>query len=163
ENEVSQSVFDSRSSDMEDSPVNDRYVEGMHVVPPPMTGIYIPPKSDFGIDESMFTYGPKQSTTSESDAETSNSASCETNSNVETLEYVPKPVANEPKDVNEPKVWSDAPIIEEYESDSDDEHVIIPSKEQEKPSFAFVNTVKHVKTFRQTVKEQDTYGQSPKP
>ncbi|GJW40634.1 ribonuclease H-like domain-containing protein [Tanacetum coccineum] len=61
ENEVLESVFDSRSSDVEDSPVYDRFakVEGMHAVPPPMTGIYMPPKSDFGIDESNFTYGPK--------------------------------------------------------------------------------------------------------
>ncbi|GKC07598.1 ribonuclease H-like domain-containing protein [Tanacetum coccineum] len=50
ENEVFESVFDSRSSDVEDSPVNDRFVkvEGMHAVPPPMTRIYMPPKSDFG-------------------------------------------------------------------------------------------------------------------
>ncbi|GJZ33011.1 retrovirus-related pol polyprotein from transposon TNT 1-94 [Tanacetum coccineum] len=72
-------------SDVEDSPVNDRFakVEGMHVVPPPMTGIYMPSKSDFGIDESNFTYGPKQSKTSESDAKTSDFASCKTNSSVE--------------------------------------------------------------------------------
>nr|GEX01336.1 uncharacterized mitochondrial protein AtMg00810-like [Tanacetum cinerariifolium] len=50
----------SQPSDVEDSPVNDRLaqVEGMHAVPPPMTGIYMPPKSNFGIDESKFTYGP---------------------------------------------------------------------------------------------------------
>ncbi|GJW91029.1 hypothetical protein Tco_0168582 [Tanacetum coccineum] len=72
-------------------------------------------------------------------------------------------VVNEPKVVSQPKVWSDAPIIEEYESDSDDEHVSLPIKEQETPSFAFVNTVKHVKTPRQTVKEQNTCSQSPKP
>ncbi|GJT04249.1 hypothetical protein Tco_0838711 [Tanacetum coccineum] len=48
--------------------------------------------------------------------------SCESNSSEETNESVPKPVANEPKAVSDPKVWSDAPIIEEYESDSDDEH-----------------------------------------
>ncbi|GKE93462.1 hypothetical protein Tco_1574557, partial [Tanacetum coccineum] len=65
--------------------------------------------------------------------------------------------------ISQPKVWSDAPIIEEYESDSDDEHVSLPTKEQETPSFAFVNTVKHVKTPRQTVKEQNTCGQNPKP
>ncbi|GJX82960.1 hypothetical protein Tco_0332441 [Tanacetum coccineum] len=41
ENEVFGSLFNSRSSDIEDSPVNDRYAEGMHAVPPPMTGIYI--------------------------------------------------------------------------------------------------------------------------
>nr|GEY04274.1 hypothetical protein [Tanacetum cinerariifolium] len=104
-----------------------------------------------------------KSKTNESDAETSNSTSCESNSIVETLESVPKPVTIEPKAVSEPKVWSDAPIIEKYESDSDDEHVTIPSKEQEKPSFAFVNTVKHVKTPRQIVKEQNTCSQNPKP
>ncbi|GJZ81689.1 hypothetical protein Tco_0646683 [Tanacetum coccineum] len=53
--------FDIGSCDVEDSPVNDRFakVEGMHVVPPSMNGIYIPSKSDFGIDESKFTYDPK--------------------------------------------------------------------------------------------------------
>ncbi|GJU80011.1 putative ribonuclease H-like domain-containing protein [Tanacetum coccineum] len=135
ENEVLESVFDSRSSDVENSPVNDRFanVVGMHAVPPPMIGIYMPPKFDFGIDESMFTYSPKQSKTSQNEAETSDFASCESNSNVETLESVPQLAINEPKVVSEPKVWSDAPIIEEYESDSDDEYVIKPSKEQEKP------------------------------
>ncbi|GJZ19851.1 hypothetical protein Tco_0556441 [Tanacetum coccineum] len=163
ENEVFGSVFDSRSSDIEDSPVNDRYAEGMHVVPPPMTGIYIPSGPDVEIDESQYTYGQKQSKSSESDAETSNFASCESNSSVETNESIPKPVANEPKAISDPKVWSGALIIEEYESDSDDEHVSLPTKEQETSSFAFVNTVKHVKTPRQTVKEQNTCSQSPKP
>ncbi|GKA29676.1 retrovirus-related pol polyprotein from transposon TNT 1-94 [Tanacetum coccineum] len=51
----------------------------------------------------------------------------------------------------------------EYESDSDDKHVFVPSKEQETPSFAFINIVKHVKTPRQTVKEQNTCSKSPKP
>nr|GEV42672.1 hypothetical protein [Tanacetum cinerariifolium] len=136
ENEVLESVFDSRSSDVEDSHVNDRFakVKGMHAVPPLMTGNYMPPKSDFGIDESKFTYGPKQSKTIES----------------------------KPKAVSEPKVWSDAPIIKEYESDSDDEYVFKASIEQEKPSCAFINIVKHVKTPRQTTKDQDTCSQNPK-
>ncbi|GJW97274.1 MAK10-like protein [Tanacetum coccineum] len=61
ENEVFQSVFVSRTSETENSPVNDRYAEGMHAVPPPMTGIYIPSGPDKEIDDSQFTYGPKQS------------------------------------------------------------------------------------------------------
>ncbi|GJV12217.1 hypothetical protein Tco_1353758 [Tanacetum coccineum] len=40
------------SSDIEDSPVNDRYAEGMHAVPPPMTGIYILSGPDKEIDDS---------------------------------------------------------------------------------------------------------------
>ncbi|GJZ72786.1 ribonuclease H-like domain-containing protein [Tanacetum coccineum] len=57
-----------------------------HLVPPPMTGLYMPPKSDFGIDKSNFTYGPKYSKTSESGAKTCNFDSCETNSSVETVD-----------------------------------------------------------------------------
>nr|GEZ16094.1 hypothetical protein [Tanacetum cinerariifolium] len=100
ENEVFASVFDNRSSDVEDSLVDDRFakVKGMHA------------------------------------------------SSEKTLETVPKPVESKLKVVNEPKVWSDAPIIEEYESDSNDEYVSKASVEQEKPSCAFINTVKHVKT-----------------
>nr|GEY88151.1 hypothetical protein [Tanacetum cinerariifolium] len=43
ENEVNEGVFDSQSSDVEDSSVNDRFtkVEGMHAVPPLMTEIYM--------------------------------------------------------------------------------------------------------------------------
>ncbi|GJW36001.1 putative ribonuclease H-like domain-containing protein [Tanacetum coccineum] len=132
ENEVFQSVFDSRSSDVEDSHVHDRFanVEGMHVVPPPMIGNYMPLGPDREVDDSMFTYGPKQSKISETNTQTSNFDSCESNSSVETLESVPEPVVVEPK--------------------------------VEKPSFAFVNTVKHVKTPRETVKEQNTYSPSPK-
>ncbi|GJZ37189.1 hypothetical protein Tco_0583380 [Tanacetum coccineum] len=51
---------------------------------------------------------------------------------------MPESVLNEPKVVSQPKVWTDAPIIEEYESDSDDGHV-------------------------QTVKKQKTCSKSPKP
>ncbi|GJT31036.1 putative ribonuclease H-like domain-containing protein [Tanacetum coccineum] len=74
ENEAFQSIFDSRSSDVEDSPVHDRFanVKGMHAVPPPMIGNYMPSGPDREIDDSMFTYGPKQSKTSESDTQTSN-------------------------------------------------------------------------------------------
>ncbi|GJV59359.1 hypothetical protein Tco_1465459 [Tanacetum coccineum] len=78
-----------------------------------------------------------KSKTSESDAKTSDFDSCESNSSVETLESMPEPVVIKPKVVSQSKVWSDTPIIEEYESDSDDEYVIKSSKEQETPSFAF--------------------------
>ncbi|GJW38564.1 putative ribonuclease H-like domain-containing protein [Tanacetum coccineum] len=65
---------------------------------------------------------------------------------------------SEPKVVSQPKVWSDAPIIEEYESDSEDEHVSLPTEEQETPSFAN----KQVKTPRETVKNQFTHSKNPK-
>ncbi|GJY85741.1 ribonuclease H-like domain-containing protein [Tanacetum coccineum] len=114
ENEVFQSVLVSRISDIEDSPVNDRYAEGMHAVPPPMTGIYIPSGPDKEIDDSQFTYGPNQSKHSESDARSSDFNSCESDYSEETHESMPEPVVNEPKVVSEPKVWSDAPDMYGY-------------------------------------------------
>ncbi|GKC04560.1 hypothetical protein Tco_0996170, partial [Tanacetum coccineum] len=60
--------------------------------------------------------------------------------------------------LNPKQVWSDAPIIEEYESDSEDEYVSIPTKEQETPSFAN----QQVKTPRETVKSQFTHSEKPK-
>ncbi|GJS95000.1 hypothetical protein Tco_0801968 [Tanacetum coccineum] len=102
--------------------------EGMHAVPPPMTGNYMPSRPDIEIDYSQFTY--------------------------ETSEFVTKTVVNEPRVVSQPMVWSDAPIIEEYESYSKDEHVSLPTKEQETPSFAN----KQVKTPRETVKNQFTHN-----
>ncbi|GJT96557.1 ribonuclease H-like domain-containing protein [Tanacetum coccineum] len=89
----------SRSSDVEDSPVHDRFanVKGMHAVPPPMARNYIS-GPDREVDDSMFTYGLKHSKTSESNTQTSN---------------------------------FDSLIRILYKSDSDDEYVIQPLKEQE--------------------------------
>ncbi|GJU24791.1 ribonuclease H-like domain-containing protein [Tanacetum coccineum] len=160
ENEVLQSVFMNKESDLENQPLYDRFVtaEGMHVVPPPMTGNYMPSGPDIEIDYSQFTYGPKQSQASESETQTSDFDTCESDSSVETSESLPEPTVNEPKVVSQPKVWSDAPIIEEYESDSEDEHVSLPTEEHETPSFAN----KQVKTPRETVKNQFTHSKNPR-
>ncbi|GJV84922.1 hypothetical protein Tco_1524820, partial [Tanacetum coccineum] len=116
---------DTEKSDLENHPLYDRFViaEGMHAVPPPMTGNYMPSGPDIEIDYSQFTYGPKQSQASESETQTCDFDTCESNCSVETHESLPEPTINEPKVVSQSKVWSDAPIIEEHESDSKDEHV----------------------------------------
>ncbi|GJV80474.1 hypothetical protein Tco_1516344 [Tanacetum coccineum] len=69
-----------------------------------------------------------------------------------------EPTVNEPKLVSQPKDWSDAPIIKEYASDSEDEHVSLPIEEQETHSFAN----QQVKTPRETVKNQFTNSKNPK-
>ncbi|GJV16916.1 retrovirus-related pol polyprotein from transposon TNT 1-94 [Tanacetum coccineum] len=118
-----ESVFMNKESEIENQPLYDRFVtaEGMHAVPLPMTGNYMPFRTDV-------------------DAEPS--------------ELVSEPVVNESNVECQPKVWSDAPIIEEYESDSEDECV----SKQETPSFAN----QQVKTPRENVKSQFTHSQKPK-
>ncbi|GJZ37097.1 ribonuclease H-like domain-containing protein [Tanacetum coccineum] len=106
ENEVFQSVFDSRSSDVQDSLVYDRFanVEGMHAVPPLMTGNYMPLGPDREVDDSI-------------------------------VNLILKPVI---LTLVKPILMKNIVLL-----------------------FAFVNTVKHVKTPRETVKEQNTCSQSP--
>ncbi|GJZ08063.1 hypothetical protein Tco_0542346, partial [Tanacetum coccineum] len=57
--EVVHSVFNSRESDVDDSPVNDRFKmgEGFHAVPPPYTRNYMPSRPDLsfsGLDDSVY-------------------------------------------------------------------------------------------------------------
>nr|GEW01882.1 hypothetical protein [Tanacetum cinerariifolium] len=153
---------DNEESDIEDTPVNDIYAEGMHVVPPPMTRNYMPSGPDVEIDYSKFTYGPKQNSVDELDSKPSEYTSCESDSSVEITTSMPAPVENAPAVVCEPKVWTDAPIIEEYESDNDNDSVFNVHENKEKPSFAFTDSVKHVKPSRENVKETSTSNHCPK-
>ncbi|GJW23861.1 hypothetical protein Tco_0037672 [Tanacetum coccineum] len=105
-----------------------------------MTRIYHPSGPDKEIvDYNTLLYGPKQSKPSESDARSSDFNSCESNCSEETHESMPELVVNEPKVVSEPKVWSDAPIIEEYESDSEDEHGNVGSQKSKSKDFSDID------------------------
>ncbi|GJY13884.1 putative ribonuclease H-like domain-containing protein [Tanacetum coccineum] len=117
ENEVLQSVFMNKESSTDDSTLNDRFTltNGMHVVPPPMIGNYMPSGPD-------------------------------SNSNEETPDCLPQPVETEPNVASTPKVWTNAPIIEEYESN--DECMSTPSSDQAQP--------------RENVKEHKTSSQNPR-
>nr|GEV17635.1 hypothetical protein [Tanacetum cinerariifolium] len=86
----------------------------------------------------------------------------DSDSSVETTTSMSAPIDNAPKVVSEPKVWTDAPIIEEYESDSDDDSGSNVQEYIEKPSFAFTDSIKHVKTPRENVKETGTPNHYPK-
>nr|GEY09338.1 hypothetical protein [Tanacetum cinerariifolium] len=108
-----------------------------------MIGNYMPSGPDVEIDYSKFTYGPKQTLADESDSKPSEYASCESDSSVETSTSMPGPVENASKVVCKPKAWTDAPIIEEYESDSDNDSLSNVQEDKEKPSFAFTDSVKH--------------------
>ncbi|GJW32694.1 hypothetical protein Tco_0052726 [Tanacetum coccineum] len=116
------SVFMNKESELENQPLNDRFPEGMHVVPPPMTGNYMPSGPEIEVDYSQFTYGPKQTQPSESESQSSEFDTCKSNISTKPSELMSELVVNKPNVECQTKVWSDAPIIKEYESDSEDDH-----------------------------------------
>nr|GEU83167.1 hypothetical protein [Tanacetum cinerariifolium] len=67
--EVTETVFDNRSSDEENSLANDRFKkgEGFHAVPHSLTGNYMPPKPDLsfvGLDDSIYKFKISETITS---------------------------------------------------------------------------------------------------
>ncbi|GJY03698.1 hypothetical protein Tco_0369638 [Tanacetum coccineum] len=131
----------------ENNQVNDRFkkVEGYHVVPPPYTRNYMPSRPDLsfaGLDDYVYKTNVSETISSVPRIESTASKSSK-----DSLE--------QPKDVR-----PSAPIIEEWESDSDDDCVIRPSFEQNKPSYAKINFVKSDENTRKSVIEQHTYRQA---
>ncbi|GKB04321.1 hypothetical protein Tco_0832464 [Tanacetum coccineum] len=78
-------MFDSRSSDGDDNQTKDRFKKdnGYHVVPPPLTGNYMPPLADLsfaGLDDSV--YRPTANKTCASVSQVKKSTSQTSNTNV---------------------------------------------------------------------------------
>ncbi|GJZ03253.1 ribonuclease H-like domain-containing protein [Tanacetum coccineum] len=147
--EVFESASDSSVNEIEEenNQVNDRFkkVKGYHAVPPPYTRNYMPSRPDLsfvGLDDSIYKTNVSETISSVPRIESTASKSSK-----DSLE--------QPKDVR-----PSAPIIEEWESDSDDDCVIRPSFEQNKPSYAKINFVKSDKNTRKSIIEQHTYRQA---
>ncbi|GJT55094.1 ribonuclease H-like domain-containing protein [Tanacetum coccineum] len=138
ESEVVHSVFNSRESDVENSPVNDRFKtsKGFHSVPPPYTGNYMPSRPDLsfaGLDDSVYK-------TNVSETETS-------------ISKTSKNIVENPKTVR-----PSAPIIEDWDTDSDNDSVFRRKTDQTKPKFTKINFVKSDENVK-SVNKENTYKQ----
>ncbi|GKA83950.1 ribonuclease H-like domain-containing protein [Tanacetum coccineum] len=135
--------FDSQEFDSQvfDSHVKDKYKtgEGYHVVPPPYTGNFMPPKPNLVLDDEE-EYAFSESITS-----------------------VPAVATNEVK-TNEPKPkFVSEPLIEDWIFDSEDENENKSKSKQRKSSFAkveFVKSNEHVKSTRKSVKKVENNEQA---
>ncbi|GJR83406.1 ribonuclease H-like domain-containing protein [Tanacetum coccineum] len=139
ETEVVHSVFNSRESDVDDSPVNDRFKtgKGFHVVPPPYTGNYMPSRPDLSfarLDDSVY----------KSETETS-------------ISKTSKDIVEKPKTVR-----PSAPIIEEWDTDSDNDSMFKPKSDQTKPKFTKINFVKSGENVK-SVNKKNTHKQVEHP
>ncbi|GKF31256.1 hypothetical protein Tco_0101054, partial [Tanacetum coccineum] len=141
--EVFESASDSSVNEIEEenNQVNDRFknVQGYHAVPTPNTGNYMPSRSDLsfvGLNDSVYNTNISETITS-----VPRNESIASKSSKDSLE--------QPKDVR-----FIAPIIEEWESDSDDDCVTRPSIEQNKFGYAKINFVKSDENTRKSVIEK---------
>ncbi|GJR14393.1 putative ribonuclease H-like domain-containing protein [Tanacetum coccineum] len=166
------SIFDSRPEDWLGKPLYSWFTKesDMHGVPPPMTGNYMPTPVHVEIDESQFSYGQKQTNISETssenvetcesngdesnESENNNFDSSESNFSVSTLESESETIVESEPNVVMPKVWTDAPIIEEV--DSNNEYVVTPGKANKKPSHTDNKYAKFINTPRDLGNKHDS-------
>ncbi|GKF15459.1 hypothetical protein Tco_0056921, partial [Tanacetum coccineum] len=137
ESEVVHSVFNSKESDVDNSLVNDRFKtgEGFHEVLPNI-GNYMPLRPDLsfvGLDDSV--YKTKVSETETNISKTS------------------KDIVENPKTVR-----LSAPIIEDWDTDSDNDSVFRPKSNQIKPKFTKINFVKSNENVK-SVNKENTHRQ----
>nr|GEU98375.1 DNA polymerase delta catalytic subunit [Tanacetum cinerariifolium] len=135
EEEVTENVFENCSSDEENSLANDRFKkgEGYHEVPP-LTGNYMRPKSDLsfaGLDDSIYKFKISETVTSltkdEKDAPETSTA-----------------CVDKPKEDR-----SSAPLIQDWDTDSDNDNVFRPEHIPAKIDFVKTGeAVKHVKPVK---------------
>ncbi|GJU43901.1 putative reverse transcriptase domain-containing protein [Tanacetum coccineum] len=133
ESEVLENVFNSYESNGDDNPVNDRFkkVEGYHVVPLPYTGNYMPSRHDLsfaGLDDSIYK-------TKVSEIETSISKNS-------------KDIVEKPKTIR-----LSAPIIEEWDTDNNNDSMFRPKSDKTKPKFTKINFVKSGENVKYVNKE----------
>ncbi|GJZ84518.1 hypothetical protein Tco_0649857 [Tanacetum coccineum] len=145
ESKVIHSVFNSKESDVDDNLVNDRFKtgEGFHAVLPPYIGNYMPPSPDLsfaGLDESVFKSEVKKTTTSVPKTKTS-------------ISKTSKDIIEKPKTVR-----PSAPIIEEWDTDNDNDSVFRPKSDQTKPKFTKINFVKSGENVK-SVNKENTHRQ----
>nr|GEW97902.1 retrovirus-related Pol polyprotein from transposon TNT 1-94 [Tanacetum cinerariifolium]GEW98200.1 retrovirus-related Pol polyprotein from transposon TNT 1-94 [Tanacetum cinerariifolium] len=113
EEEVIKTVFDNRSSDEENNVANDRFQKGKgyHVVPSPLTRNYMPPKHDLtfaGLNDSIYQFKISKAVIS--------LAKDEKDAPETSIACVEKPKEDR----------SSAALIEDLETDSDDDNIFTP-------------------------------------
>ncbi|GJW06441.1 ribonuclease H-like domain-containing protein [Tanacetum coccineum] len=128
ESEVVNSVSNNRDSNVDDNPVNDRFktVEGIHAVPPPYIGNYFSSRADLSfarLDDFVYRSDMSKSKANETRVKPNETVvmPIEAETNKVELKSVPESV------VNKSRVFNYDPIIEEWDSGSDEDEIVLKS------------------------------------
>ncbi|GJZ98287.1 hypothetical protein Tco_0670740 [Tanacetum coccineum] len=115
--ELFKSVFDSRSSDGDDNQTNDMFKKGneYHVVPPPLTGNYLPPLADLsfaGLDDSVYRPTANKTSASVSQVETSITLPSNTSVEMPRVESVRNEPVKSDKQAVKPRMVTQSPKVD---------------------------------------------------
>ncbi|GJU06670.1 putative ribonuclease H-like domain-containing protein [Tanacetum coccineum] len=140
------SIFDSSPKDVAEKPLNDRFVKtvGMHAVPPPITGTFMPPSNKPDLDDTQFTYGSKSNNYSESNSVSNDFVSCDNSdksSDSETTDFAScvSSVKSSSSKTNEPLASAPSSVDFKTVSETADQQ---SNSTNDDSSFSFKENVK---------------------
>ncbi|GJY17357.1 putative ribonuclease H-like domain-containing protein [Tanacetum coccineum] len=140
------SIFDSSLKDVAEKPLYDRFVKvvGMHVVPPPITGTFMPPSNKPDLDDTQVTYGSKSNNYFETNSVSNDFVSCDNSdksSDSETTGFAScvSSVKSSSSKTNEPLASAPSSVDFKTVSETADQQ---PSSTNDDSSFSFKENVK---------------------
>ncbi|GKB90776.1 putative ribonuclease H-like domain-containing protein [Tanacetum coccineum] len=140
------SIFDSSPKDVAEKPLHDRFVKtvGMHAVPPPLTGTFMPPSNNPDLDDTQFTYGSKSNNNFETNSVSNDFVSCDNSdksSDSETTDFAScvSSVKSSSSKTNEPLASTPSSVDFKTMTETADQQ---PSSTKDNPSFSFKENVK---------------------
>ncbi|GJX57037.1 putative ribonuclease H-like domain-containing protein [Tanacetum coccineum] len=140
------SIFDTTPEDVEGKPIYDRFVKavGMHVVPPPIIGTFMPPSNMHDLDDTQVTYGSKSTNYFEFNTVSNDFVSCDNSdksSDSETtgFESCVSSVKSPSTTTNEHLASASSSVDNKTVSKTADQR---PSSTNNDPSFSFTENVK---------------------
>ncbi|GJW52402.1 putative ribonuclease H-like domain-containing protein [Tanacetum coccineum] len=140
------SIFDTTPEDVAEKPLYDRFVKavGMHVVPPPITGTFMPPSNNPDLDDTQVTYGSKSNNYFETNSVSNDFVSCDNSdksSDSETTGFAScvSSVKSSSSKTNEPLASAPSSVAFQPMSETADQQ---PSSTNDDSSFSFKENVK---------------------
>ncbi|GKC30917.1 protein SRG1 [Tanacetum coccineum] len=140
------SIFDTTPEDVEGKPLYDRFDKavGMHAVPPPITGTFMPPSNRPDLDDTQFTYGSKSNNSFETNSVSNDFVSCDNSdksSDSETTGFAScvSSVKSSSSKTNEPLASAPSSVDFKTVSETPDQQ---PSSTNDDSSFSFKENVK---------------------
>ncbi|GJV56175.1 retrovirus-related pol polyprotein from transposon TNT 1-94 [Tanacetum coccineum] len=139
------SIFDTTPEDVEGKPFYDRFVKavGMHAVPPPITGTFMPPSNKPDLDDTQVTYGSKSNNYFETNSVSNDFVSCDNSdksSDSETTGFAScvSSVKSSSSKTNEPLASAPSSVDFKTVSKTADQQ---PSSTNDDSSFSFKKNV----------------------
>ncbi|GJY74649.1 putative ribonuclease H-like domain-containing protein [Tanacetum coccineum] len=140
------SIFDTTPEDVAEKPLYDMFVKaaGMHAVPPPITGTFMPPSNNPDLDDTQFTYGSKSNNYVETNSVSNDFVSCDNSdksSDSETTDFAScvSSVKSSSSKTNEPLASAPSSVDFKTVSETADQQ---PSSTNDDSSFSFKENVK---------------------